>query len=145
MREATGNALLMTTMTAVIAIVLSFLVGSISYSKSYRVKSYIIDEIEQQKKYKQSVSDDDGALDKELDNRIANHLLSVGYRVGNHKCPELNNYNELTLNYLKNFDVCVYKSKEGESYAVITFMQFDFPVIKQIVSFQIKGETKSFY
>lgn len=144
MRESTGNALLMTTMTSVIAIVLSFLVGSISYSKSYRVKSYIIDEIEQQKKYKESVYND-GGLNSDLDERIAEHLMSVGYRVGNHDCPNLSNYSQITLNYSKDYDICIYHSNEGESYAVVTFMQFDFPVIKQIVSFQIKGETKNYY
>ena len=44
MREATGNALLTMMMTSIIAIIMIFFVGSISYSKSYRLKNYIINQ-----------------------------------------------------------------------------------------------------
>ena len=44
MKEATGNALVMTMMASIIAIIMIFFVGSISYSKSYRLKNYIINQ-----------------------------------------------------------------------------------------------------
>ena len=47
MREATGNALLTMMITSIIAVIMIFFVGSISYSKSYKIKNYIVNEIEE--------------------------------------------------------------------------------------------------
>ena len=68
MREATGNAILMTMMTSIIAIIMIFFVGSISYSKSYRIKNYIINQIEE----------NDGWNDT-IDTQLSSYLKDVGY------------------------------------------------------------------
>ena len=46
MSDATGQAGLLNIMLAIIAIIIVLLAGSISYSKSFRVKNKIIDIIE---------------------------------------------------------------------------------------------------
>lgn len=141
MREATGNALLTMMMTSIIAIIMIFFVGSLSYSKAYRVKNYIINQIEENKTWNTT-----------LNNDLNSYLKEVGYNVrrNNDKCPTLNNNNcDGTKNLYDNhngYDVCIYKCGSGtnEYYKVITFMRFDFPVIGSALRFSVQGETKPF-
>ncbi len=154
MRESTGNALLMTLMTSVVAVVLSFLVGSISYSKSYRVKNHIINEIEDRKGWS-----------AELQKDVDSYLKDIGYKVSKKEtCPSAadiykepgegnrkdasakkctNNLHEDSGSY----NYCVYQCTENSYtfYVVITYMHMDFPLVNKFVNFKIMGETKSFY
>ena len=142
MRESTGNALLMTLMTSVVAVVLSFLVGSISYSKSYRVKNHIINEIEDRKGWS-----------PELEQEIDSYLKDVGYKVSTKgTCPARIDSSKKACSRVKNnhkgYNYCVYQCTENSYYTfytVITYMQMDFPLVNKFVNFEIKGETESFY
>ena len=64
MKEATGNALVMTMMASIIAIIMIFFVWSISYSKSYILKNYIINQIEE-----------NGSWNDELSKQLDAYLL----------------------------------------------------------------------
>lgn len=137
MREATGNALLVTMMTSIIAIIMIFFVGSISYSKSYRIKNYIINQIEENKGWDSTIIGDVNA-----------YLKDAGYNVrrSGSKCDS---YNKCTLVYptsaVRNgYDYCVYSCSGGDYYKVVTYMKFDFPVINNQLKFEVKGETKTF-
>ena len=137
MREATGNALLTMMMTSIIAIIMIFFVGSISYSKAYRIKNYIVNQIEENKGWSSTLSDE-----------VDGYLKNAGYYVSKSgsSCPDLSTNAddcENVYNHVR-YDYCVYSCSLGTYYKVITHMKFDFPVIGSRIKFDVKGETESF-
>ena len=138
MREATGNALLVMMVTSIITIIMIFFVGSISYSKAYKIKNYIINQIEEHE-----------SLNSSLIGEIDTYLKDVGYNVrrSTSKCPNVTtNVNSCGSNiYTGSYEVCIYECGGVNTYyKVITYMKFDFPVIGNTLKFQVKGETRSF-
>ena len=139
MREATGNALLTMMMTSIIAIIMIFFVGSISYTKAYKIKNHIINEIE-----------DNKGWDDNIKTKVDSYLGDAGYYVSknNSTCPDYGSDCQLVYNH-ENYDYCVYKcginsTDVNISYKVITHMKFDFPVIGSMIKFDVKGETGTF-
>ena len=133
MREATGNSLLTMIMTSVVAIIMIFFVGTLSYSKSYKIKNYIVNAIE-----------DNRGWDDNLQVEVDNYMKDAGYnlRRSSSNCPQTNcTY----INNTSNYEYCVYRCSSGvnEYYKVITYMKFDFPVIGDFVKFPVQGETKT--
>lgn len=138
MREATGNALLVMMMTSIIAIIMIFFVGSISYSKSYRIKNYIINQIEE-----------NGSWNENLQGELDEYFKEVGYNVRREtNCPGVTtNANDCGNNiYDGNYEACIYECSNNNKkyYKVITYMKFEFPVIGNSLKFKVQGETKTF-
>lgn len=135
MREATGNALLTMMITSIIAVIMIFFVGSLSYSKSYKLKNYIVNEIEENKGW-----------DVSLQESIDSYMKEVGYNVrkDEYKCNKVGNIpSKCTyINTQSNYDYCVYNC--GEYYKVVTFMKFEFPIVGNLIKFDVRGETKTF-
>ena len=134
MREATGNALLTMMITSIVAIIMIFFVGSISYSKSYKIKNYIVNEIEEH-----------GKWDPELQAKVDSYMKEVGYNVrkDEYKCSRLKGINcGEPVNTQSGYDYCVYDC--GNYYKVVTFMKFEFPVINSFIKFDVRGETSTF-
>lgn len=135
MREATGNALLTMMITSIIAVIMIFFVGSISYSKSYKIKNYIVNEIEEY-----------GGWDSSLQASVDSYMKDIGYNVrkDDYKCNRVSNI-PTTCKYINinsSYDYCVYECKNY--YKVVTFMKFEFPVISDIIKFEVRGETNTF-
>ncbi len=135
MRESTGNALLMTLMTSVVAIVLSFLVGAISYSKSYRIKNHIIDEIEECQTFADCTADEkdfNGWLEedpslKEIEEKeeknlsvpIGKYLKDVGYKYSNKEtCPAASDIYKDSNSTARYCDKRLHGNKEEYNYCV---------------------------
>lgn len=141
MREATGNALLIGMVSSIIGIIMIFFVGSISYSKSYRIKNYIINQIEE-----------NGGWDENVKNNVNEYLKNVGYHIrkNNSSNDSYNNNQRCTVinNTSNDYDYYIYECRDdGENkkyYKVVTFTRFDFPVVGEFIKFSIKGETKIF-
>ena len=143
MREATGNGLLTMMVTSIIAVIMIFFVGSLSYSKSFRIKNYIIGEIEENRGWSTNVQ-----------NSVDKYLKDAGYNIAksNKACPIIQECNKdrnggTAINSTnRNYDYCIYHCGTGTSdfYKVITYMKFEFPVIGDVMKFTVKGETKSF-
>lgn len=144
MREAVGNSLVMGMVAAIIGIIMIFFVGSISYSKAYKVKNKIINIIEE----------NNGWNTEKMEDNIDDYLREVGYQVGAGaglaECKSSGRANE-TVVYTPNdtgYNYCVIKyCQNGQKncyYKVITYMRFEFPVIGSILEFPVKGETKTF-
>ena len=72
MSDATGQAGLLNIMLAIIAIIIVLLAGSISYSKSFRVKNKIITTIEQ---YEGNCGNENSACNQE----IISYMKELGY------------------------------------------------------------------
>ena len=130
MREAIGNGLLMNLVIVIVSIVILFFVGILSYSKAYRIKNRIIEVIEEF-----------GEYNKDAENMISTDLKNIGYYAPSSKnCSDVN-LNNTTYNY------CVYEnsgnsSNESKSYKVVTYVQFQFPIIGDLIKIPVKGETK---
>lgn len=146
MKEAIANAGVFNLIIIFVIILLAFFIGSLGYSKAFKVKNIIISEIEKEENYNEAVNENVETL-----------LGSVGYRMNNSdsfsKCPEVAGAEMVNLN--SNYQYCVYKfddckdknnnnSKCSIYYRVVTYMYFDVPIINNLIKIPVIGETKSF-
>lgn len=141
MRESIGNALIFNIIIIFIALAIALLVGSLSYSKAFKVKNRIIEIIEKYEKY-----------DAQVRVEIEEMLSSIGYRVnkgGYQSCP----YKEgaVIMNVLNSsYRYCIYQydtgyKGKGRYYGVLVYMYFDIPIIDSKLEFPVYGETKIIY
>ncbi len=139
MREGMGSAFVYTVVITMVGIILLLLVGSIGYSKAFKVNSRIIDIIEANDGYNGDAEDE-----------ISEALSGIGYRVVpvTTSCPDLGDgygdYEIIAKNI--NYDYCVYKhtdNKRGDYYTVLTYMYFDFPVIGDYIKLKVSNQTKT--
>ena len=137
MREGIGNAFVYTIVITMVGIILLLLVGSIGYSKAFKVNNRIVDIIEANDGYNDDAEDE-----------VFEALSSIGYKISAVvSCPELDesfgNYTKITPTL--NYDYCIYKHENarGEYYTVLTYMYFDFPVIGEHVKLKVFNQTKS--
>ena len=145
MKEAIANAGIFNLVITFVIILLAFFIGSLGYSKAFKVKNRIIEEIEKDHDYSDNTQ-----------SRIEEWLGTIGYRVKS-------NFNSRTcgteyyrgkkgrlVNRGGNYEYCVYKfytclhSRCSTHYRAVSFMYFDVPVISQLIKIPIKGETISF-
>lgn len=151
MKEAIANVGVFNLMVIFVVIMLTFFIGSISYTKAYNVKDRIINDIELAGEWNDSVK-----------NNIEDYLADVGYKTTmNIECPSIekvsksSDYEKVSaINTESSYKYCVYKfivNENGNStissrgstyYKVITYMQFDIPIIGQLVKVPVSGETK---
>ena len=154
MREAIGSAFIVNLILIFIAVISALLIGSINYSKAYKVKDRIVYTIEKYDGWSQDAQDE---IDKQL--------KALGYRIDsgfNSNCESLykkkygSSYekNGSELVHGKNlganqYNYCVYRvryeSGIGDYYSVTTFMRFDIPLIGGLLVFPISGETSVMY
>lgn len=152
MREAIGNTFLVNLILVFIGIMSALLIGSISYSKAFKVKNRIIYTIE---KY--------GGWDSDTTNivrtEIEASLKDIGYQLklanssfyssGSRGCPDKNGVEPIygrrgqTVTY--HYCVYEYNNEKGHYYGVTTYMHFDIPLIGNYIEFPVYGETKSLY
>ena len=147
MRESLGGAMLLNLVVIFSGIVIAFFIGILSYSKAYRVKNRIIEIIEKYEVYDENVA-----------NELNPDLNNAGYNTSNPtKCEAIRSdlvnadngrYEDAKLLANSNtygYDYCVFESKNsdnGNYYVVVTFVRFEFPVIGDVLTFPVYGETK---
>lgn len=136
MREGVGSAFVYTIVIIIVGIIILLIVGSIGYSKAFKVNQRIIDIIEANDGYNETAEAEVSAA-----------LSNIGYKVisnADRSCPNISNA-ETILSKL-NYDYCVYRhtdNKRGDYYTVITYMYFDFPVIGDYVKLKVSNQTKT--
>lgn len=150
MREALGSSLLLNIVVFFVGIVIIFFIGTLSYSKAYRVKNRIIEIIEKYGIYEDGAkSEINQTLANAGYNISANDLCSSS-RVQRHLIDEvglefdsdsvISNLNDQSFNY------CVFeatnKTSNGRYYIIVTFVHFEFPLIGDIINIPVYGETK---
>lgn len=168
MREAIANANIFNIVIVFTILLLMFFVGSLSYTKAFKVKNGIVNQIEK----------DEGWFEDKKNNSLAkveDWLLSIGYRTSStnscstYEAQEKKNCSstnpescyKLVNNKSKKYDFCVFKKivcnglpknfnlkdsygKCSTRYKVIAFMYFDMPIIGGLVKVPVSGETVSF-
>ena len=150
MKEAIANAGVFNLIIIFVIILMAFFVGSLGYSKAFKVKNYIINEIEKNEGY-------DDSLQEEIDS----WLSQVGYRlnagVDRRNCPTVNGESAIN-NRQSDYQYCIYKfetssetknssnvsAKQSTYYRVIAYMYFDVPIINDLIRIPVTGETISF-
>ena len=148
MREARGGTWLFGLVITFIVFFASFLAVSINYSKAFNVKNNIVDLIG---KYEGN----NNCTRK----HISNYLSTVGYLVPG-KCPTDDAYNytgyDLNGNAVdpgKKAYYCISNDSNDnanvvlkkEFYRVVIFFRIDLPIVGDLTTFRIKGETESIY
>lgn len=138
MREAIGSSFLVNVIIVFIAVIMLLLVGSLSYSRTFKIKNKIIDIIEKYEDYNASAAAE-----------IEQLLSNMGYRVnayGRQSC-KTNGDGEALNEYASNYRYCVveYTSDRGVYYGVTAYIYFEIPLFSKVLEFPIYGETKTFY
>lgn len=150
MREAIANAGVFNLIIVFVIILLAFFIGSLSYSKAFKVKNKIIEEIEK-----------DQGIEKNTIDNIENWMNEIGYRAidGNFQCPEFESNKESRGRIImgkKKYQYCIYeydtckgikedeRTKCGKYYGAIAYMYFDVPIIGDMIRIPVRGETMTF-
>jgi len=141
MREAIGGALLIKLVMFFIVLYVCFLSIAINYSITFRVKNQIINLIESYE-----------GLDLAQDH-ITDYISSVGYygaSAANTTVEDVENGKSLDTvcnsGYcIKTIDVERDGVSVGKYYKVTTYVTFSFPIINEITSFPVSGETRIIY
>lgn len=146
MREAIGGTWLFTIVIVFIVLFSSYLAISVNYSKAFKVKNGIVDLIEQNE-----------GLSSETQTLISNYLDKTGYFVYgecNSKAGEKGYESNSAGN---NYKYCIVKTNaaneelvagstvEKAYYKVKVFFRLDLPVLGDIFTFPVTGQTKAIY
>ncbi len=145
MKDAIGNTFMTNFIIIFTVIFIGLFVGSITYTKSIRIKNRIINIIEENGGYDKAMSEEDGEITK--------FLHEAGYRIspGSSDCKlygkdvngttEIVKYgNEKTSQY--RYCIYEYTTNKGSYYGVKVFMYIDLPIIGDLVEVPVYGETK---
>lgn len=147
MREAIGGTWITQLIIVFIFVFVAFLALSMNYSKAFRVKNVTLSLVEK----------NEGITNTTIE-RINNYLTYTGYTTkgkcskGMYGISDLENINYTKIDkYNKNnkFYYCISKVKSGTTnfqnrayYKIKLFFKFNLPVVGDIFTFNIDGQTK---
>lgn len=145
MNESMGNAMLFNIVITFVIIMVGFFIASLAYSKAYKVKNKIVEEIEKERTFDSDVA-------SEVESWMQSN--NVGYRVntGSFTCDDYDGTEAMSVGG-QNYQYCVYelttcnKNTEdrcGNYYHVITYMYLDLPVLEDVIKIPVNGETMTF-
>ena len=141
MKEALGISQLYTFVIIFVSIIMLLLIGSLSYSKAFKIKTRILEIVETNKGF------NNGNKEK-VEDEIDSFLKSAGYPVNtrnNKSCPTVKGTG--AINTINNFDYCIYsfETLRGPYYRVTVFISYDIPVISAFLRIPVSGETRIIY
>ena len=158
MRSAIGNSLLLYLVVIFSGIIILFFVGIISYSKAYGVKNRIIEIIEKYGGYNTNAVSEINSSLSEMGYNVASSNFCSGTSVIGHMNDMVENSGEEesyvlrypNSAYATSYNYCVFEVRSkttnvtGSSnyYVVVAFVNFNFPVIGNVINIPIYGETK---
>lgn len=142
MRESIGQAFLTTLVLTIIGVMIFILIGAVVYSKTFKIKTKLVDIVEKYKGYNESAKDE-----------IQEYLVSIGYRKNKNStqnCPSKDGGTILN-NKSEQFHYCLYEfdsgtgNNRGKYYGVMVYIYFDFPIIGEMLEIPVYGETEVFF
>jgi hypothetical protein len=153
-KDAIGGSLLLNLVVIFTSIIILFFAGILAYSKAYKVKNKIIEIIEAHDGQIMS-SVNTSLIDTTVLSEINTELKKVGYLVSgapdSTKCSKDSSRGNCTNLNTSEFNYCICNYGEnstsgavnfGTSYEVITYVHFSFPVIGDLLTFPVRGETR---
>lgn len=138
MKASIGGSMLLYIVLFFVSIVILFFVGIIAYTKAYRVKNRIVNIIEE-----------NGGYTADLKATIDGELKKYGYLTTKVSvdCKKASSHSNSTCENLPagqyKYCICHTTHNSGKVYEVITYTQFDIPLIGGILSNAVHGETKT--
>ena len=152
MREATGGSLLLYLVIFFVGVIILFFASIMSYAKAYRVKNRIINIVEET----DCSLNFNNTVKENIITAIDTDLQTVGYNYSNAKQCNFNNKDNASCENFNissvkggNYNYCICRvdvdsgdDSRGYFYEVITFTQFEFPIIKDVISSEVHGESK---
>jgi len=150
MNEAIGSASLFNIIITFLIVMILLFVGSTTYTKAYKVKNKIVEEIERHKTFDEyTVADIESWLDE------------MGYKrdsTGYNNCPSYTVEgftHESNYGSKKNYRYCVYQKETcpkdvndkdncGVYYRVVAYMYLDLPLGGDLLTIPVTGETMTF-
>lgn len=133
MREALGSSMLFNLIMIFTAVFIALLIGSLAYSKGFKVRNRIIDIIEKYDGYTQEAIEE-----------IDENLAAIGYRIvgDDNRCGPHNGTEAIATS--SSYDYCVYQymTSKGEYYGVTVYIHFDIPIVGYFLNFPLYGETR---
>ena len=131
MREAIGSTFLFKIMIVFIFFFTAFLAIAINYAQAFKAKNQVINALEQSEGYNDTSKE-----------RIAEVASSSGY-FRNVNC-EVDYERATDRNGMPLNGICIKRTdaSPGAYYSVITYIHFDFPIIGNLISIPVRGETK---
>lgn len=143
MKEAIGTSFVFNLMMIFIGVLIAMFVGSLAYTKGFKVRNKIIDIIEKYEKYD---INDSAQIDE-----INDSLSSIGYQVrgdNTSKCKARRNANQVAETIPNNdYEYCVYvyDTSRGKYYGVTVFIHVDIPLIGGLIDIPLYGESRLVY
>lgn len=156
MKEAIANAGIFNLVIIFVIILIAFFIGSLSYSKAFKVKNKILEEIEKDQAYTIGVNNS-------TEDRVEEWIGNIGYRVNTGNTRNSSNCPTVTgnggeqgklVNSDGDYQYCVYefdtctakadKAKCGKYYRVTAYMYFDIPILSGLLRIPVSGETMIF-
>lgn len=140
MRESIGGSFLLYVVIFFIGVIILFFASIMSYSKAYRVKNRIINIVENSNcnESEQSII---SKIDYDL-SEIGYTFTSVGNCSFNNECTNFNTISNTGGNF--NYCICKLDAPNGGYYfEVMTFTEFEFPIIKDVIRSNVHGESKT--
>lgn len=152
MKEAIANAGVFNLIIIFVIVLILLFIGSLSYSRGFKAKNKIIEEIEKDQEYTASTQA-----------RIDEWLGNIGYRINTGRNTNADvcegtasgngGRNGKLVSTSANYQYCVYEFdtcdsdddvKCGKYYRVITYMYFDVPLVGGLLKIPVNGETMIF-
>lgn len=158
MKGAIGNAFIMNIVITFIIIFFALLIGAMAYSKAYKVKNFIINEIELFERQDKHEFNKPLFYKDEWDDEVNEYLGKIGYHLASDRssCPD-----KADEGYIKwiwsepgRYDYCIYNKtiitdsdndpiiRQKYYYQVKVFMKMDLPVVGDAIKLPITSETK---
>ena len=144
MKESINSAIVLTIVLTIIGLIEVILFASFAYSKAYKVKTRIVDIIEEN-------INDNGDYPSNIFNIIDGEIAKIGYQLTNRGINDCKVIEGAELqNSASNYRYCVYKivqpntnKGKGTYYTVVSYMYFDTPFVS--FNIPIKGSTKTVF
>ena len=134
MKEALGTSMVFNLIMIFVAVFIALFVGSIAYTKGFKVRNRIIDIIQKHEGYNE-------ASKSEIDENLA----AIGYRIVDKECGEHKGKTNISTS---DYRYCIYELDEpnaGTYYGVKVFIHFDLPLIGDFIEIPLYGETRTIF
>lgn len=132
MKEAIGTSMIFNLILIFTSIFIILLVGSLAYSKGFKVRNKIIDLIELNE-----------GFNNDAKSEINQNLADIGYYLSiNRTCEEKNGVQPLSNDSPYRYCIYEYNTSKGKYYGVQVFIHFDFPIISTFIEIPLYGETR---
>ncbi|MEG2321921.1 MAG: hypothetical protein RSB71_00315 [Bacilli bacterium] len=131
MKEAIGTSYVFNFVIIFVGVMIALLIGSIAYTKGFKIRNRIINIIEKHEGY-----------DNNTEDEIKEDLRTIGYQNTTKKCGNHNGRQPFNNNSGYNYCIYQYSTAKGPYYGVKVFIHFDIPIIGDFVEIPLYGESR---